>query len=241
MRITQDEKKVLIQAVQNLDRNAKIWLFGSRVDDTKKGGDIDIAILSDKIGRLDRIKIRQDIIALLGEQKLDIVVSSDGRDPFFRLAIENGVCIMGDTALEVLKNNISRLESSRTWLHRSYECCKLIGIKLDYTEAEFDSFENLTSRYARTTDLLIHKVLRSIDMVEFMDSGSVIDTVNRAEKRGIIDSIGELRTLKDVRNEIAHEYETDDLQRLFSMVLDMTPQLFGIISRTISYSQRYMA
>jgi hypothetical protein len=36
MRITEHEKNVIIDAVVSVDPNAKIWLFGSRVDDSKK-------------------------------------------------------------------------------------------------------------------------------------------------------------------------------------------------------------
>jgi predicted nucleotidyltransferase len=42
MRITEHEKNVIVDAVKSADPNAKVWLFGSRVDDSKKGGDIDI-------------------------------------------------------------------------------------------------------------------------------------------------------------------------------------------------------
>ena len=49
MRITEHEMNVIIEAVKNADQEARVWLFGSRVDDSKKGGDIDIAILSEKI------------------------------------------------------------------------------------------------------------------------------------------------------------------------------------------------
>jgi predicted nucleotidyltransferase len=93
MRITEAEKNIIIMAVHNADSDARIWLFGSRVDDTKEGGDIDIAILSGKIKLLERIKIRRNIVDALGEQKIDIVVSSNGAEPFFRLATETGVQI----------------------------------------------------------------------------------------------------------------------------------------------------
>jgi hypothetical protein len=72
------------------------------------------------------------------------------------------------TSLEVLQMNLDGFSASLVWLRRSYERCVGIGIKTDYTEIEFDYFENLTSRYARTTDLLVNKVLRSIDTVEFV-------------------------------------------------------------------------
>jgi hypothetical protein len=100
---------------------------------------------------------------------------------------------MSDAALDVLGKNLESLLSSIEWLRRSYDLCTDIGIKDDYTEDEFDRFENLTSRYARTTDLLIGKVLRSIDRVELMNSGSIIDAANGAEKRGIVESVSKLR------------------------------------------------
>ena len=48
--------------------------------------------------------------------------------------------------------------------------------------------ENLTSRFSRTIDLIVNKVFRSIDYVELEDSGTLIDVVNRAEKRELIHS-----------------------------------------------------
>jgi predicted nucleotidyltransferase len=93
MRITNAEKKALTEAVRQVDRDARIWLFGSRVDDTKKGGDIDIAILSPKIRLSERMGIRRNITDSIGEQKIDLVVSADGQDPFFRMAVETGVRI----------------------------------------------------------------------------------------------------------------------------------------------------
>ncbi|GHV56115.1 hypothetical protein AGMMS49579_20300 [Spirochaetia bacterium] len=95
MRINEAEKKVLTEAIQTADSGARVWLFGSRTDDAKKGGDIDIAILSKKIGISERMKIRRSIIDILGEQKIDIVVSADGLEPFFRRAVETGTLLYG--------------------------------------------------------------------------------------------------------------------------------------------------
>ncbi len=142
---------------------------------------------------------------------------------------------MTNAAMDVLHANLKNLSSSIFWLRRSYEVCQVIGTKKEYTDDEFDDFENLTSRYARTTDLIINKILRSIDIVEFIETGSVIDAANHAEKRGIINSVSDLRNLKDLRNEIAHEYETDDLASLFSDVLNSVPSLFTISERISNY------
>jgi hypothetical protein len=146
---------------------------------------------------------------------------------------------MSNASLDVLKTNLESLTASIRWLRRSYDICMSIGIKDTYTEDEFDNFENLTSRYARTVDFLMGKVLRSIDRVELINSGSIIDAVNGAEKRGIIESVSKLRDLKDLRNEIAHEYETEDIKALFSLVFASVPQLFEIAEKTIRYCEKY--
>ena len=93
MRITEHEKKAIIDAVKNIDPEARLWLFGSRADDNKKGGDIDIAIFSGKIKNdvMQEIKVRRLICNKIGEQKIDIVTSSDGKEAFFRLAVEEGI------------------------------------------------------------------------------------------------------------------------------------------------------
>ncbi len=42
MRITSDEVKIIKNTILKQISDAKIMLFGSRTDDSKKGGDIDI-------------------------------------------------------------------------------------------------------------------------------------------------------------------------------------------------------
>lgn len=44
---------------------------------------------------------------------------------------------------------------------------------------------------------------------------------------------------KDLRNEIAHEYESDDLQGIFGAVLGVVPELFAIAERILKYCARY--
>jgi predicted nucleotidyltransferase len=77
--------------VKCLDNNAHVYLFGSRVDDTKKGGDIDLLILSDRLTSDDKRTIKMKLYELLGEQKIDLVIAADDSDPFVKLAFETGV------------------------------------------------------------------------------------------------------------------------------------------------------
>ena len=50
MRLTKKEADVIRRQVILFDPDAKIYLFGSRVNDSAIGGDIDILVISDKIG-----------------------------------------------------------------------------------------------------------------------------------------------------------------------------------------------
>jgi hypothetical protein len=79
--------------------------------------------------------------------------------------------------IDILRENIDMLNLSADWVRHSYEQTKAIEIKTKYAIEEFDKLENLTSRYARTTDMLVNKVLRSIDTVESEDIGTIIDIV----------------------------------------------------------------
>ena len=95
MRITENERNTIVDAVKNTDPDAKVWLFGSRTDDSKKGGDIDIGILSPKVGVMEEITIRQKICDKIGEQKIDLVVSKDGQQAFFEHIVIKGVLLYG--------------------------------------------------------------------------------------------------------------------------------------------------
>jgi len=139
-----------------------------------------------------------------------------------------------------LRENIDTLNLSADWVRYSYEQTKIIELKDTYAVEEFNKLENLTSRYARTTDMLVNKALRSIDTVELEDTGTIIDIMNRAEKRGIVSSAELLRTIKDLRNSIAHEYKVTEIPGFFADVLKYTPILLEIIQNTNAYCKRYL-
>lgn len=71
----------------------EIYLFGSRVDDTKKGGDIDLYLKTEDKTDLfkKKIKFLSSIKQELGEQKIDIVFSKDDTRLIEKEAIEWGI------------------------------------------------------------------------------------------------------------------------------------------------------
>jgi Protein of unknown function DUF86. len=64
-------------------------------------------------------------------------------------------------------------------------------------------------------------------------------TLSKTWQAGIISSAERVRDLKDLRNDIVHEYETDDLRSLFRNTLDATPELFGIAEEIERYCRRF--
>lgn len=140
-----------------------------------------------------------------------------------------------ENLFEVLKE----LENAENWLARSWEKCRAINPEQELSAQHYDDLEAFTSRFARTSDFLLQKVFRAIDAVEMERSGTLLDAVNRAEKRGIIDSVADIRRIRELRNEIAHEYLTENLNLLFQEVKNVTPMLRTIIANTQSYCERF--
>ncbi len=127
------------------------------------------------------------------------------------------------------------LEKQLFWIDISYSECVKIGIKDKYSIDEFGRFETLCSRYSRGIDFLIRKIFRTLDEYEFENQGTLVDVVNNAHKRGLFESIENLRIMKDVRNTIVHEYIEDELVEVFEEVLEYTEQLIKIIKTTLKY------
>ena len=138
-----------------------------------------------------------------------------------------------------IKEDTMLLDKQKEWLSISLVECTNIGIKEHYTIDEFGKFETLCSRYSRTIDFLIRKYFRTLDAYEFENQGTLIDVVNNAHKRGLFKDIELLRNMKDLRNEIVHEYIEDALSELFDDVLKYTQNLLEIIENTLKYASKY--
>lgn len=96
VRLSSAEIQTLIHATHScFGDSAKIWLFGSRVDDTNRGGDIDLFIETDLISNIisSKLEMRREIWEMFGEQKIDILVRSRHEElgPMHKIAKETGV------------------------------------------------------------------------------------------------------------------------------------------------------
>ncbi|KPV39045.1 DNA polymerase III subunit beta [Thiohalorhabdus denitrificans] len=99
MRLTEQQRQTIREEVANtFGPNASVRLFGSRLDDERRGGDIDLYIEADStpeelLGQ--ELKLYARLQRRLGERRIDIVVHGQGRPlrPIDRHARESGVAL----------------------------------------------------------------------------------------------------------------------------------------------------
>lgn len=95
MRLNKIELEAIKECFINIFNNGRIYLFGSRVDDTKKGGDIDLFIDVEQRKNLIEKKIRFLVLLKqkIGEQKIDIVFNTNSDLLIEKKAIEKGILL----------------------------------------------------------------------------------------------------------------------------------------------------
>ena len=85
MRLNKSIQEFITIYVKKNFPGAKVFLFGSRTDDSKKGGDIDVVILTDeKLSLSDLSKMRISFYKAFGEQKIDLVNFTYSEDSSFK-------------------------------------------------------------------------------------------------------------------------------------------------------------
>lgn len=93
MRLSSSEVSSIKKVFKNIFDNGEIYVFGSRVDDRQKGGDIDLFIVSDNSKNILDKKL-DFLVALkdkIGEQKIDLVISKDKTRLIEQEAMQNGI------------------------------------------------------------------------------------------------------------------------------------------------------
>lgn len=93
MRLTEQQISIIKKEISNKDADARIYLFGSRVDDNALGGDIDLLVLSKKIDFSQKIKIQAQLFIKLNEQQVDLLVAKNSEKPFVQLALLDGILL----------------------------------------------------------------------------------------------------------------------------------------------------
>jgi predicted nucleotidyltransferase len=94
LRLSTREIKIIRSKVQAIFGEALVYLFGSRVDESKKGGDIDLYIISKVQDDLFRKKIKlKTLLEDLLYKPVDIIVSTDKERLIEKEAIKKGIIL----------------------------------------------------------------------------------------------------------------------------------------------------
>lgn len=145
--------------------------------------------------------------------------------------------------LRLFCENLNIYRKNLKWFEKSLKKCKKIDIAKksldDLRESKVESLETLAGRFGRTVDILINRILLNLDLIEGEDTGRKLDIVIRAEKRGFVKDYNVLLELKDLRNELAHEYVDKEIRNKFIEIIERGNVLLEISEEIEKYIKKY--
>ena len=139
-----------------------------------------------------------------------------------------------------IEEYLALLDKSGVALRYSYKKCSAIKEEPEYDLEQQESFEALTSRFARTSDILTQKVFKTLFILLQEDTKTIIDAANFLEKLEIVENADDLLNIREIRNQIAHEYVEYDIKALFHDVLRYVPLLKKIIGNVKNYYHEHL-
>ena len=96
MRLQKQEIQHILQVAREIyGESVKVYLFGSRLNADKRGGDIDLLVRTEqeKKGVLARIRMAARLKQRLGEQKIDIIGDHEN-SIVAQEALKNGILLV---------------------------------------------------------------------------------------------------------------------------------------------------
>ncbi len=242
MRLAATEQNQIIQIVrQHLGHAARVWLFGSRVDDAAQGGDIDLLLESASVldARVRTVtQLQADLQLALGEQKIDLILIDPvtPAQPIHQIAKEQGIELTAaqlDPEQLRLQALLEMIEKECHWLKRAD--VRLFAQNIDQNwlanlqndDAASETLEAFVSRFARLQDNIGDKLIPAMLRALAEKTGSALDNLNRAEKLGVLWSAREWLAARNLRNSMVHEYQTSaaDFIQALHLAHEWVPKL----------------
>lgn len=212
MRLSKLYHASIVNVFTSVFPSGEIYLFGSRVDDSLRGGDIDLFIETDEKENLFARKVRflSKLKQQIGDQKIDIVFNEDPTR-LIEQEIRNQAVIQArlEKVISEVTIHIKRIDDAFEELTRSYtfplDVLSFQGIVENHVSLAF--IDQIIYRFSKALDTIGAKLFKM-----FLESQGentdrpFLDILNSLEKISIVqtDLWFELR---EIRNEIAHEYD----------------------------------
>lgn len=217
MRLTQHEQASILKAFYSVFGEGKIYLFGSRVDDTKRGGDIDLYLCpkddSDTMFQ-KKISFLVKVQTLIGEQKIDVVMAKDENRLIEKVALKEGILL---NSLDIKwKKYLHECDKHLFWIEESFSEVENIFplSSKKYQALDGHAIKNIDQylfRFSKLQDTMGEKLFRLIvqDFIENIDRMTFIDILNQLEKIEILENTEDWKVLRNIRNNISHQYDDD--------------------------------
>jgi predicted nucleotidyltransferase len=96
IRLEKKQQHTIKRLSKEFFNSSKVMIFGSRADETQRGGDIDIYIQTDKKEDILKLKIAflREFEKLFGEQKVDLLVDNGTKSKeIFEIAKKEGIVL----------------------------------------------------------------------------------------------------------------------------------------------------
>ena len=218
MRITLHEAETIVRHARSVfGGEAKVILFGSRVDDMQKGGDIDLYIETEDSSssllekKLEFIYLLEEVF---GEQKIDVIFKKDNLRAIDQQALSKGI-VLDILTIKLTKyfnecdRHIQRIEEAFADMQGIIPLSVERYIKL--TKDEVQDIDQFLFRFSKLQDTMGDKIFRLILQKYEGSSTNVpfLDMLNKLERLGCITSAKEWVHLRKLRNEVSHQYDDE--------------------------------
>lgn len=150
----------------------------------------------------------------------------------------------------ILKENLRIVERMLSHLERSYRQAALDlplqpAMVSGLSEGQIDRLDLYLARFGKLQDFLVSKLFRSLSMASLEDTSqdiSLIDSLRRMEKYGIVASLDRWLELRLLRNSLTHEYLTGDeeIAENINAAFSYYPELESTLKRANEYYGRHI-
>jgi hypothetical protein len=141
----------------------------------------------------------------------------------------------------VLRANREVLDQAVPSFRKSLEKCRSLNLAEPRSFEVEESLDALTSKFARVSDIFTQKVLKSLVLLTREDAPTFVDRMNLCEKLRIISSAADLIEIRDLRNQIAHEYLSDNLTEIYGDCLTLSEKLLAEIQVAHPALERFLS
>ena len=227
----------------------KIYLFGSRTDDRKRGGDIDLFIeLNDSNDKCynKKTEFLLDLQKNLGEQKIDLIISQD-KHRLIEIEAKKGIELNLDKIklkkyFNECDKHLQRIEEAYSDIQDSIPLT--VHQYQNLSKDEVQAIDQYLYRFSKLQDTLGQKIFRLVLNIyePFDEHISFLDLLNKLEKIDFLENTKEWINLRDKRNKIAHQYDDEpfEMTQAINDILNQKDILKAIYLKIKQKSQSYL-